>query len=234
MDFANAKGSPILLSTLRSGGRDAISYSGSAFENEGSRRTTSSEMPTTSQPKPLQITHERKASIDKFVSDHANATSWVDDNGGENVGRALNGGPELGALSVDEQRYLSDRSVAAWKSRQSRETIREAAEAVRDNPNAREALAEAMSRPAAEAEKHFANGGQYIETPGASSFRHAMLDQAINLDAGATVRNFGGVEARLGKIAMQSLGHVKRPGYCQPARKYPCGQGGPRGPLDKI
>ena len=148
---------------------------------------------------------ERIAQIDRFIENKANATSWVDDNGGENVGAALIGDSELGELTVSEQNYLARGSVEAWKERQSSETIREAADAVEDDPLASRALANAMSEPAAEEARHFANGGQYWDRPGALGFRHEMLAHAVRLDPTRVIQNFEGVEASLGKSAVEEM-----------------------------
>ena len=148
---------------------------------------------------------DRAREIDRWVESNANATSWFDDDGGENVGAALTGDSDLGALTAAEQSYLARQSVEAWKSRQSGETIREAAEAVRDDPAARRALADAMSMPAAEEARHFEAGGSYWDRQGALAFRHKMLEQAVSLDPQQVIENFEGAETSLGDWAMTEM-----------------------------
>lgn len=148
---------------------------------------------------------ERMREIDQWVDDKANATSFWDDNGGENVGAALNGDSDLGPLTTVEQQYLANQSVEAWQSRQSSETIREATEAVQGNPAARRALANAMSTPAADEAQHFEDGGAYYDRPGALAFRHEMLEHAVSLDATTVIQNFDGAESSLGDWAMTEM-----------------------------
>lgn len=70
---------------------------------------------------------------------------------------------------------------------------------VRDNPQAKRILTGALAAPEVEAQRHFAQGGTYMENPGASDSRSFMMREAIDLDAGEALRSFAGAEQALAK-----------------------------------
>lgn len=94
---------------------------------------------------PAPIDPERRAQIDRFVADKANAESRFlgvsyDSDGGEIISRALTSDSHLGKLTPAEQSHMAEAAVKAWQGSQNRENVTEAAAGVRGNPGAARAL----------------------------------------------------------------------------------------------
>lgn len=158
----------------------------------------------TEKPAP-DVTPERKAEIDKYVTENAGKreSSWIfwkDEKGGEAIGDALTGKSPLGKMTPAEQAYMSQQAVNAWGAQdpgQMRENIKEASERVKNDPQARAALATAMAAPALSDDDAIRRVGAIITTSEISQRNHELFQAAAKLDLGAVIKSYEGNETGL-------------------------------------
>ncbi|TWI35675.1 HNH endonuclease [Paracoccus sulfuroxidans] len=158
----------------------------------------------TEKPAP-DVTPERKAEIDKYVTENAGKreSSWIfwkDEKGGEAIGDALTGKSPLGKMTPAEQAYMSQQAVNAWGAQdpgQMRENIKEASERVKNDPQARAALATAMAAPALSDDDAVRRVGAILTTSEISQRNHELFQAAAKLDLGAVIKSYEGNETGL-------------------------------------
>lgn len=169
---------------------------------------------------PPQITPERKAQIDEFVAQNADATDrfmgvGYDSAGGERVGAALVGDSDLGRLTSQEQTYLAQGAAAEWQRHPNYENITEAADRVQGDPGASRALAGALAEKAAEAdaaEPLAENAGRAARRTRSRQDNYAdhMREIAVETDPAATAAAYAGQEETLGREVMSMSRDAQR------------------------
>lgn len=175
-------------------------------------------------PAPPQLpllSEERRAAINTYVEENAEARYGlgpftVNDVGGTRVGEALTGqSDELGALTRAEQDYLATTAAASWASTNHQTNASEAADAVRDDPQAAAALARAFATPSADTARIHARDIPTIASPEWNAFQAHALDTAVALDPATAVDAFAGVEDRLAGTATYRMDIASRQGLLQ-------------------
>lgn len=188
----------------------AVAPDGRAHAVRGATAPPAQPRPATA---PAQVTPARKAQIEGWLQDNATAQNrhllvFTDSDGGSRVGRALRGDSGLGRLSAGERDMLAQGAVQAWRRQDDngsrRENIREAASAVSPDPAARAALARALAEPELGAQAVYAQGGSVMSPQGDGAIRHQMLQQALDLDPAAVIRDAQGIEPQLAST-LQSM-----------------------------
>lgn len=171
------------------------------------------------QAPPTPVDRDRRAAIDSFVAENADAQTrfgplTLDSDGGERIGAALLGESDLGRLTSAEQDYLAEAAVARWSATRNHENAHEAAAAVLDDRHAARALAGAMADPVADIDRHQASGGTNIDLPGATEFRAHLRETAVGLDPAAAADAYEGAEELLGRHAV-GMGNEARAGLLE-------------------
>ncbi|WP_020410826.1 DUF4781 domain-containing protein [Hahella ganghwensis] len=151
------------------------------------------------------VTPARGQEIDQWVQDNAHAEDTFagigyDDAGGERVSKALNGESSLGLLTSSEKRYLVESATTKWRISGNTENIREAAENLQ-SPETRSIVAGVYAEPAAVSDRILAEGGQVLSSPEGSAAATEMLSIAVELDSGAVINAYDGIEGALGRSA---------------------------------